>query len=152
MTAPATTRRKGEVTRSDPATEFMRLTQQFSGLFDGRWPDISAIIDREAFTPLSDIEEADDAYQIDIELPGIDKKDVNVEVVDQRLTVTGERRVTEPKGRLRHRSIVRGKFFYEVSLPERVDPEHVEATLRDGVLHVRVPKSQGTKHRQIEIH
>jgi HSP20 family protein len=147
MTMPTKTT-DAEVNRWDPTREFARLTQQLVG---EQWPTIAAMLNHDGFVPVSDIEETEDAYVLEIELPGVKKEDVNIDVVDQRLVVSGERREKERKGRLRHRSRVWGKFYYEVSLPERVQPENVEASLTDGVLHVRVPKNRDAAHRRVEI-
>lgn len=147
MTMPTKTT-DTEVNRWDPTREFARLTQQLIG---EQWPTISAMLNHDGFVPVSDIEETEDAYVLDIELPGLKKEDVNIDVIDQRLVVSGERREKERKGRLRHRSRVWGKFYYEVSLPERVQPENIEASLTDGVLHVRVPKNRDAGHRRVEI-
>jgi HSP20 family protein len=150
MTTP-TKSTSGDITRWDPLSEFARLTQPLSDIFGEQWPAMSAMLNRDGFTPLSDIEETDDAYIVDIELPGVKKEDINVEVIDQRLVVSGERRDSERAGRLRHRSRAWGKFYYEVRLPERVDPDKVEATLEEGVLHLRVPKNLTAGHRRVEV-
>ena len=104
------------------------------------------------FVPLADLEETDDAYLIDVELPGVKKKDVHVETDGRRITVSGERKEQKRSGLLRRRTRSWGQFRYEVVLPDEVDGEHIEAAMNDGVLQLRVPKVRtGQERRQIEI-
>jgi HSP20 family protein len=76
----------------------------------------------------------------------------NVETDGRRIVVSGERKDEKRSGPLRRRTRSWGEFRYEVILPEEVDEEHVEATMCDGVLHLRAPKqTAGTQRRRIEI-
>ena len=101
--------------------------------------------------PLADIEETDDAWIIEAELPGVDRDDVNVEMRDSELIISGDIKEKERKGILRRRTRRTGRFEYRVSLPGLSDQEHIEANLHDGVLTVRVPKSEQAKPRRIEV-
>ena len=78
-------------------------------------------------------------------------ENVNVELVGNELMITGEIKEKEHKGTVRRQSRRTGRFDYRVSLPAHVDPEKVEAKLTDGVLEVRVPKSERAQRRRIEI-
>ena len=104
-----------------------------------------------AFTPLADVEETDEAYVAEIELPGVGADDLSVEVAGRRLTVTGERKEKERVGILRKRTRTVGRFHYEVLLPGDVDEENVHASLEDGVLTVRVPKPASQRPRRIPV-
>lgn len=101
--------------------------------------------------PMTDIEETDDAWVIEAELPGVDKKDVNVEMRDSELIISGEIKEKERKGVLRRQTRKTGEFEYRVTLPGESDAEHIDANLHDGVLTVRVPKSESAKPKQIEV-
>jgi HSP20 family protein len=103
------------------------------------------------FTPLADIEETDDAYTIEVELPGVKKSDVSIELVGQRVIISGEQREKERKGVIRRRTRRVGRFRYEVALPSEFDDSRVEATLKDGVLTLRLPKPASEKPRQITV-
>jgi HSP20 family protein len=134
-----------------PSAEFDRITQQLSQLFDGTWAQ-SAPAGREAFTPLADLEETDDAYLLDIEVPGVKKKDIDIEIEGRRIVVRGERKEEKRVGILRRQTRSWGEFRYEVVLPDEADDEHIEANLDDGVLHLRVPKrTAGQQRRRIEV-
>jgi len=103
------------------------------------------------FTPLADVEETDDAYHIEIDLSGVKKEDIDLQISKRRLTVTGERKERARAGILRRRERVVGRFSYEVTLPGEVEENGVEATLEDGVLTVRVPKVAADRPRRIEV-
>ena len=103
------------------------------------------------WVPMADIEETDDAWVIEAEVPGVDRKDVNVEMHDSELTISGEIKEKERKGKLRRRTRRVGQFEYRVTLPGRTDPDNIEANLHDGVLKVRVPKSETARPRRVEV-
>jgi HSP20 family protein len=133
--------------RYDPFTELDRLTQ----FFNTQWPDLPALVGQGGFTPLADVEETDDAYLIDMDLPDVNREDVDIEVTGRRLVVSGERKEKERTGLLRRQTRTVGRFRYEVTLPDQVDPDGIDASLKDGVLHLRIPKSQGGKRKRIEV-
>jgi HSP20 family protein len=150
MTQPAR-RGGGTLTRYDPFAEFNRLTQQLTQLVDDRWPDTPSLLGRDGFSPPADVEETDDAYLIELDLPGVDKKDIDVEATGRRLVVQGERKEKERTGMLRRQTRTVGRFRYEVVLPDQVDGDSVEATLEGGVLRLRVPKAKTADRRRIEV-
>jgi len=104
-----------------------------------------------SWTPPFDLEETDDAFVVEVDVPGVRKEDVSVELADRVLHVHGEIKERERTGVLRRQSRRTGEFDYSVTLPGDVDPEHVEATLDNGVLTVRAPKVAVTRSRRIEI-
>ncbi|MFF0268300.1 Hsp20/alpha crystallin family protein [Kribbella sp. NPDC004536] len=150
MAVPAQ-RTRNDVAHWDTASEFDRLTQQMSQLFQGQWPDLPSLLGSDGFTPLADLEETDDAYLLEIELPGVKKKDINIDVEDRRIVISGERPEQKRTGWLRRQNRSWGRFRYEVVLPDPVDEDGIEATLDDGVLHVRVPKSSARQRRHVEV-
>jgi HSP20 family protein len=133
----------------DPFEELQRLSRQMSRVLEGGLLPLPA--GDEAFAPVADIEETEDAYVVEVELPGVRKGDVTVEVNGQTLTVRGERRQQERKGILRRRGRVTGRFHFEVGFPGEVDVEHVDAHLEDGVLTVRLPKGGKERARTIAV-
>jgi HSP20 family protein len=91
--------------------------------------------------PLVDVEETDDAWVFDAELPGVKRENINVEVGGHELAIRGAVSKRERRGVL-HRSARRtGEFNFRVGLPTEGDPKRVEGELHHGVLTVRVPKS-----------
>jgi HSP20 family protein len=101
--------------------------------------------------PTTDIEETEDAWVIEAEVPGVDREDVNVELRDSELIVSGEIKEKERKGILRRQTRRTGAFEYRVMLPGQTNAEGIEANLHDGVLTVRVPKADTAKPRRVEV-
>jgi HSP20 family protein len=117
-----------------------RLMQDFLG--DGTAPALAVPID---------MEETDDAYIVEIELPGVRREDVDVQLRDHQLRITGEIKERERKGILRRRERRVGQFDHMVTLPGDVDSNSVDASLSGGVLTVRVGKAHKTQPRRIEV-
>ena len=84
---------------------------------------MSSSSSRNGSTPLADVEEADDAYVIEVELPGLDKKTFGHLDGGRRLTITGERKEKERVGILRRRTRSVGRFEFDIQLPGDVDDQ-----------------------------
>ncbi|MFC5957241.1 Hsp20/alpha crystallin family protein [Streptomyces pratens] len=125
--------------------QLMRAAFPFPG---GGFPEAGAA---EAWTPPADVEDTEDAYLMELELPGVDKDQISVEVGDGELDVHGEIKEKERTGVLRRQTRHVGQFDHRTNLPPNVDTEHITAELTDGVLTVRVPKAQKAKPHRIEI-
>ncbi len=137
-----------DLTGSEGFRGLAQLRNQLDSLLSG-WDEL--LSNAGAFTPLADLEETDDAYVAEIELPGVKLEDLSVEVAGRRLTVTGERKERERVGILRRRTRTVGRFQYEVLLPGELDESGVEASLHEGVLTVRVPKPASERPRRIPV-
>ena len=140
-----------ELERWNPFEEFDRLHRQLLSWLDTwsplSWPDVTTT----AFTPVADVEETDDAYLVELEVPGIKRDDLDIEVSGRRLSVRGERKEKERVGVLRRRERAVGRFRYELTLPSGIEEDEVEARLDDGVLTIRLPKPERERPRRIEI-
>ena len=103
--------------------------------------------------PSVDIAENDDEYIINADLPGINREDLGVTVADGRLTLRGERRQVseENSGSVHHVERVYGTFTRTFDLPGAVNADRIEATYRDGVLSVTVPKAEEAKRKKIQV-
>ena len=107
---------------------------------------------RRSFTPRIDIVEKDGDIYLRAELPGVDKSDVRVEVEDNQLFLTGEKRLggdDADKQLQRERSA--GRFARTFNLPRTVDAQAIEASYKDGVLTVKLPRSGDAKPRRIDV-
>jgi HSP20 family protein len=134
----------------DPFTEMEAWTNRMAGwpkLFRPEWP----MVDGVDFTPLADIEETDTAWLVDVELPGVKKKDLTVETHGRTVVIAGERKEKEREGVLRQRRRVTGSFRYEVTLPGDIDVDGIDASLHDGELVVTVPKQSKEQPRKVKI-
>lgn len=142
--------------RWDPFKELEDISDRLSTLF-GRTP-VRSGKGKEAMTmaewaPLVDITEDEKEFLIKAELPEVRKEDVKVTVEDGVLTLTGERKMEkEEKGRKHHR-IERsyGMFTRSFTLPETTDAGKVSAEFKDGVLTVRLPKTETARPRTVEV-
>jgi HSP20 family protein len=117
------------------------LEQTFGGMLD----------EPAGWVPAVDIEELEDAYVVEAEVPGVKREDVNIEVTGNELTISGEIKVREREGIIRRRTRRVGEFEFRVVLPNEVNPEGVDAKLNDGVLTVRIPKAERAQRRRIEV-
>ena len=134
-------------TTPEPGDPFRGLEELYDRLARS-WGAVDGI---DRWVPLADLEETDDAYVVELELPGLVRNDVDVQLDDRFLTVSGEIQDKKRTGILHRRTRKVGRFHYAVTLPAEVDDEHVEASLTNGVLTVRVPKSPESRRRRIEI-
>ncbi|MEA2158937.1 MAG: hypothetical protein QOD66_1317 [Solirubrobacteraceae bacterium] len=146
---PATTAQP--IRRWEPFSEFEQLQNQMGQLLESVLAAPTAGGNGTTWLPLVDIEETDDAWTIEAEIPGIDRKDVNVELNDSELEISGEIKERERKGVLRRRTRRTGRFEFRVTLPGHTDAEKVEANVKNGVLTVRVPKSEKASRRKINV-
>jgi HSP20 family protein len=117
------------------------LEQTFGGMLD----------EPAGWVPAVDIEESEDAYVVEAEVPGVKREDVNIEVSGNELTISGEIKVREREGIIRRRTRRVGEFEFRVVLPNEVNAEGIDAKLNDGVLTVRIPKAERAQRRRIEV-
>jgi HSP20 family protein len=148
-------RRSTAPERWEPLSELEQVTQRMRRMLDQTfggfgWPS-PLLTEAAGWSPLVDIEEQDDAYVLEAELPGVKREDVNIEVVGNELAITGEIKERERKGAMRRRARRTGHFEYRVRLPDQVDAAKIDASLDQGVLSVRVPKAERAKRQKIEI-
>jgi HSP20 family protein len=130
--------------------ELEQLHEQMGRLMDTAWAPAGQG-NGGTWIPLADIEETDDAWIVEAELPSVDRKDINVELRDNELVITGEIKEKERKGVLRRRTRRLGEFEYRVTLPGHPNETGIEANLHEGVLSVRVPKAEQERPRRIDV-
>ncbi|MGM0506147.1 MAG: Hsp20/alpha crystallin family protein [Bacteroidota bacterium] len=106
------------------------------------------------FFPGLNVSETDDAFEVSVELPGMSKEEFEISLEENVLTISGERKIRqeEEEGRKFHRVESRyGRFSRSLPLPNVVDRDGVTAKYDNGVLHIRIPKSEEKAARKIEI-
>jgi HSP20 family protein len=149
MTLPVP--RTKDLAHWDPLREFEDLTGQMNSLFEsafGRFPMFATVT---GWVPAVDIEETDDAFVVEAELPGVKREDIQVELREGDLIISGELKERERVGVLRRRTRRTGQFSYCVFLPGETDAEKISASLADGVLTVTVPKGTQGKSHKVEV-
>jgi HSP20 family protein len=139
--------------RWEPFSELEHVSQRMRRMLEQTFGGLGLPSEGDGafWSPFVDIEEDDGAYVLEVELPGVKRDDVNIELVGNELAITGEIKERERKGTVRKRARRTGQFEYRVSLPDPVEADKVEASLDKGVLTVRVPKSEPAQRRKIEI-
>lgn len=143
-----------ESASSDP---MLSLQRQVNSLFEDMFRGVPALPERGAFAlePSIDLKETDDAVEVEAELPGVDKEDIEVTLEDGTLTIKGEKKVEKEESKAGYYMSERryGSFFRSVGLPPGVDVEKISADFSNGVLTVTLPKvsEAQTKARRIEV-
>ncbi len=123
------------------------LTRFFTGEDGGEASQIAV------WAPRLNLSETDKEYEVTVDLPGMKPEDIQIELRQGDLWITGERKAeTEEKGKTWHRvERFYGQFRRVVRLGDDVDPENVEAEYKDGVLKITVPKAPTAQTKRIEI-
>jgi HSP20 family protein len=106
-----------------------------------------------AWRPLTDIHETKDAYVFKVDLPGFRKEDVKVEFSGDTLVMRGERKQEEEtkNGNCHRLERSYGVFERSFTIPKNIDPQKIEAELKDGILQLAIPKVEESKTRAIPI-
>jgi len=145
--------------RWQPLQEFNSLQRQMNRVFDnvfGRTTSLAPFEENLSsweFGPPVDIYEDDEKLTFKVEVPGIDEKDIKVEVADNVLTVHGERKLEKDIKEENFRRIERhyGAFSRSFTLPSTVDAEKIEANYTHGVLAIQMPKRAEARPKQIKV-
>jgi HSP20 family protein len=159
------TSKRNDLIEAVPRRELSLLDEMdrvFDGLFHRGWmrpfrdvlPDMARL--EETFgvgMPRVDVLDRDEEILVRAEVPGVEKKDLQVELGGQMLTIHGERRreEKEEKGEYFRSEIAHGTFSRTIRLPEEVALDKAAAEFKDGILEVRLPKTHKTERRRIDV-
>jgi HSP20 family protein len=156
MTLPVrrreTNQPKRPVQRYEPFRELQDIQEHLNELLRTAMPGVPVDDVVRPWVPPVDIEETEDEWILEAELPGVDKKDINVEVRDSEVVISGDVKERERKGILRRRTRKTGEFEFRVTLPGPTDADAITADVKDGVLAVRIPTPEEARPRRIEVH
>lgn len=144
------------VIRWEPARELQTIQQEMNRLFGAAFDSevgASKANGARRWIPAIDLIEENDHVVLRADLPGMEQDAVNVELQDNLLTISGERKSEhdEHTGGYYRIERTRGAFSRSRTLPEGVNPESIEANFENGVLEVRVPKPEQRKPRRVAI-
>ena len=105
------------------------------------------------FAPAVDVSETDEEYRVSVELPGLSREDVELTIDRGRLTITGEKKGGEREEKENYVRVERsyGSFSRSIALPRTVNQDAVEATFKEGILTVRLPKTEKEHGKRVEI-
>lgn len=137
--------------RHDPFRELEEMHERMGWLLGRTLGEERGMRVNEGWTPLVDIEETDEEWVFEADLPGARREDLNIEVRDSELAIAGEIKEREHAGALRRRTRRTGRFEYQMPLPSNALKEQVDAKLEHGVLTIRVPRSKPSSAQQVDI-
>ena len=152
-------RSKGRAGGGSAETPLVRLREEMDDLFSRfggegrpRWAAEQGIAPF-AFGPTVDLAETENEVTVTAELPGVDPKDVRIEMVGTTLTIRGEKKQEREEKKRNYHYVERsfGQFHRSIPLPSTVDSAKVEAACRDGVLTVKVAKHPEAKPKRIAV-
>jgi HSP20 family protein len=136
----------------DPFSRLNDIQEEMNRLFETSLRRQGGLEDN-GFAPPLDLTVDKEAVHVQVDLPGLAKDDVSVTLQDNYLTIRGEKkRETETKeASYFYKERVHGTFSRTLELPVTVDPAKIEARFKDGVLYVKLPKSEEAKPKQIDV-
>lgn len=140
--------------RTDPFRDLLEWQRDLNRLFEGNLARSSQEgTALNAWTPAVDIYEDTDAFLIKLELPEVSKEDVKVNLNDDILSITGERKFENEDKRDGYHRVERsyGQFYRSFTLPPNVNAEAIGAQFKDGVLRLTLPKKEEAKPKQINV-
>ncbi|MGH8512135.1 MAG: Hsp20/alpha crystallin family protein [Gammaproteobacteria bacterium] len=147
-----------EVTRYEPWSVLNQVQNEMSRLFESRFGNIhnadNSSVVTSNWTPTVDIKEEDTRFVLYADLPGIDPKDIEITMDNGVLSVKGQRVLDNEEARAGYKRVERayGTFYRRFSLPDTADAERIEATGRNGVLEIVIPKHERVQPRKIAVH
>ena len=132
-----------------------RADDELAGFFEDFLHPLNELrlVDGGNWHPRADLVESKDAYEATLELPGLKKDDIKVNVEDNVLTVSGERVEEKQEKEKEYHRVERryGSFCRTFSLPAKIDAEKIKASYKDGVLSVSLPKAPEAKRKEVKI-
>ncbi|MFS0517228.1 Hsp20/alpha crystallin family protein [Nostoc sp. UIC 10607] len=139
--------------RWEPLREIEHLQQRMNRLFERMIPSGDGEVSAFTFIPSAEMEETADAVHLRLEIPGLESKDLNVEVTEESVSISGERKSetkTEEKGMMRS-EFRYGKFERVIPLPAHVQNDKAKADYKNGILTLTLPKVEGEKKKAVKI-
>lgn len=139
--------------RWEPFREIDSLQREMNRLFDTIAPSENGGSRGITFMPAAEMHETSDAVQLKVEIPGLEAKDLDVQVMAEAVVISGERKAetkTEEKGVIRS-EFRYGKFQRMIPLPVRVQNDKVEAEYKDGILALNLPKAEDEKNKVVKV-
>lgn len=145
-----------ELMNTNPLRDIEKTKSEMDRLWDtflfGR-PRISWPTEEEEWQPAIDVAETEDELVVNVEIPGMDPKDIDVSVSEGTLLIKGEKKLEAEEKEADYRLIERnyGTFIRSIRLPAEVQGDKISASYKNGVLTVVLPKFQGTQKGEIKV-
>jgi HSP20 family protein len=138
---------------TDPFRELFEIQRDINRLFEGSIGNSSQQTALSTWTPVVDIFEDPESFLIKAELPEVSRDDVKVNLDNNTLSISGERRIEFEDKRENYHRVERayGQFYRSFTLPPNVNSEAISAEFKDGILRLRLPKKEEAKPKQIQV-
>ncbi len=142
-----------KITKWEPFKELEKIRREMDELMGGFFGYYPEERENVMWYPALDIEEKKADLMITVELPGMKKEDIKVTMHGDVLTISGERKFEKEEKDTHFHRIERsyGKFQRSIKLPVEVNIDKIEAKYKDGILHIKLPKSEKAKTKEISI-
>ena len=137
----------------EPFSEVDTLRKEMDNLLERFIPDFGRSLDGAIFVPSAEIDETDTEFHLKLEVPGMSADDLDIEVSDTAVSVTGERKSetqSEEDG-TRRSEFYYGKFERHVPLPSHIERDQVVAEYKDGILKLTLPKSKEQEDKSVKV-
>lgn len=136
-----------------PWSDILTLRREMNDLIDGLGASTRSEPGQVVWAPSVNVREDEERLTIEAELPGVREEDVNVSLEDDVLTIAGEKREEQRRDKDNFHVLERryGRFERSFAVGRNIDPSKIEATFRDGVLKVVLPKPEESRPRRIRI-
>ena len=137
----------------EPFGEVDTLRKEMDHLLERFVPDFGRSLDGAIFVPSAEIDETDTEFHLKLEVPGMSADDLDIEVSDNAVSVTGERKSetqSEEDG-TRRSEFYYGKFERHVPLPSHIERDKVVAEYKDGILKLTLPKSEEPVDKSVKV-
>ena len=125
----------------------------FDNFFGVKLPRRFQNIMSQDFNPSLDIVEKDSSFEITADIPGVEEKNIKVEIKNNYLTICGSKEKEESytKGKIHRSERSYGSFFRSITLSDNIDKDHIKASFKNGTLKIEIPKKESEKARLIKI-
>jgi HSP20 family protein len=142
------------LTKWKPVETQLKFKNEFDRLFDSFFSDFyKDPADLYSISPRADIEESDNDYLVTVEVPGIDKKDLKLNLEENKLTIKGEKKQSKEIKESNYICCERsyGGFERTFNLPTSIKANEISAEYKDGIIRIKLPKAEEAKRKEIEI-
>ncbi|HIK28798.1 MAG: Hsp20/alpha crystallin family protein [Oscillatoriaceae bacterium SKW80] len=139
--------------RWEPFREIESLQREMNRIFDALTPTVEGRVGGLAFVPAAEMQETPDAIYLKLEVPGMEPKDLDVQVTAEAVSISGERRFekTDQENGSTRSEFRYGKFQRVIPLPVRIQNQKVSAEYKNGILTLVLPKAEEEKNRVVKV-
>ncbi len=141
------------VTRYSPLRELVTMNDRLNRMFEQAYGQANGALEYGQWIPAVDLKEEESQFVLKADMPGMKKEDLDINVENNVLTISGDRRFEDEEKKESYHRIERayGRFVRSFTLPTRVQSDAIGASYKDGILEVTIPKAEESKPKKIAI-